>query len=188
MPSRQPRKPSIGLNSCSASTRARDALGRRRPSRSPAPPGPRRRAAGTRAAAGRACGSSPAGPPSPEDALEVGALERQQLGERRARAPRPSRPGSSRASRSILPWSKNMCSVRHRPMPSAPNATACAPGRAGRRWCGRRACGTSSAHSISCGETADRPATAPASSVLSISTCDDLARLGGDLAARTPRR
>ena len=23
-------------------------------------------------------------------------------------------------------WSKNMCSVRHRPMPSAPKATACA--------------------------------------------------------------
>ena len=55
-----------------------------------------------------------------EELDEVVALHRQDLGQRRARGrPRP-RPGSSRARRRCGSASKNMCSVRHRPMPSAP--------------------------------------------------------------------
>ena len=87
--------------------------------RSPAP-----RAAGTRAAAGRAAGSSPAGPTSP----------------RRCPRSRPAGTGSSRSSAARRPASssariiscitgsrsspKNMCSVRQRPIPSAPNSRA----------------------------------------------------------------
>ena len=57
-----------------------------------------------------------------EDPLEVGLLERQQLLERRARAPRRRRRGSPRAICGVAVSPKNMCSVRHRPMPSAPNS------------------------------------------------------------------
>jgi hypothetical protein len=60
---------------------------------------------------------------------EVGALHRQQLGERRAAA------GFSSSARIISRMatmrspSKNMCSVRQRPMPSAPNERAMRVGR-----------------------------------------------------------
>ena len=98
MPSRQPRKPSIGLNSCSALTRSamtsgetpsslghlclalvvvRQELVQRRVERAD-----RHRLALHRL----------------EQALEIVPLERQQLGQRLACGPRPSRPGSSRAS------------------------------------------------------------------------------------------
>ncbi len=43
------------------------------------------------------------------------------LGQRRAGGRPRRRPGSSRARRRSGSSSKNMCSVRHRPMPSAPN-------------------------------------------------------------------
>ena len=59
-----------------------------------------------------------------EDALEVLALHRQQLGQRRSRRSARRRPGSSRAPASMRSSPKNMCSVRHRPMPSAPKAIA----------------------------------------------------------------
>ena len=81
MPSRQPRKPSIGLNSCSSLTRSAiasacdaDLLGQLRLR-------PCRRAAGTRAAAGRAADRDRPALHRPEHAVEVLALERQQLGQ-----------------------------------------------------------------------------------------------------------
>ena len=100
------------------------ALGRDAQLARPARPGPRRRAAGTRAAADRACGSSPAGRSSPRKMpLEVGALERQQLAPARARRSAVVVGEDHLAHRADLDVAKNMCSVRHRPMPSAPKAT-----------------------------------------------------------------
>ena len=61
MASRQPRKPSIGLNSCSSRRAVCELVADRRPSPRRPRRSPRRRAAGTRAAADRAGGSSPAG-------------------------------------------------------------------------------------------------------------------------------
>ena len=125
MPSRQPRWPSIGLNSCSSSTRARDRLDASCPMSlgqlAPA------RLVVRQELVQRRIEQADRDRPAlhrPEDAVEVLALERQQLGQRRLAGPRRRRRGSSRASSSIVPSSKNMCSVRHRPMPSAPNATA----------------------------------------------------------------
>ena len=169
MPRRQPRKPSIGLNSCSASTRACDAARPRCPSRFASSAWPLS-SCGRNSCSG---GSSSADRHRPalhrlEDALEVGALERQQLGQRLLARPPASPPGSSRASSPM--WSKNMCSVRHRPMPSAPKAIACAPGRACRRWCGPSACGTRRP-TPSAWRTAGTIGDCSGFSVLSMSTC-----------------
>ena len=59
-----------------------------------------------------------------EQAVEVVALERQQLGQRLLAVRRASR--ARIISRNSSMWSKNMCSVRHRPIPSAPKAIASA--------------------------------------------------------------
>ena len=125
MPRRQPRKPSIGLNSCSSSTRLLHLARRRRQSSSPASAALRvcRAAAGTRAAADRAGGSCRAAVQRAEDAFEIVALMRQQLGERLCGRRAFSARIICRMAMMRSP-SKNMCSVRHRPMPSAPNAMA----------------------------------------------------------------
>ena len=105
------------------------------------------RPGGTRAAAGRAAGSSPAARHLPEDPLEVGTLQLPEAGQRasgNARPP-PSRRSSvtirrrlarrcarrhSSAATNISFTSrsrsapKNMCSVRQRPIPSAPKERA----------------------------------------------------------------
>ena len=84
---------------------------------------PRRCAAGTRAAAGRAGGSSPAGRPS------RGRCPRSRRAASAGSSQRLAAPGLgaariiSRTAR-MRSGSKNMCSVRQRPMPSAPNARA----------------------------------------------------------------
>ena len=81
---------------------------------------------------------------------EVVALHRQELGQRRAAGPRRRRPGSSRASATMRSGSKNMCSVRQRPMPSAPKLRAVrGVVRACRRWCAPSAVRRSSAQPIS---------------------------------------
>ena len=59
-----------------------------------------------------------------EDADEVLPLERQQLLQGRFAVLGRCRPGSSRRIAMMRSPSKNMCSVRHRPMPSAPNSRA----------------------------------------------------------------
>ena len=87
---------------------------------------PRRRAAGTRGAAGRADGSSPA---SPSIASKIPSKSARCMGSSLASARR--RPVSSRATiisriAVMRSPSKNMCSVRQSPMPSAPNAARCA--------------------------------------------------------------
>ena len=84
----------------------------------------RPRPAGTRAAAGRAAGSSPAAPPSPRRSPRS-----RPAGTAAAGRARPAVPASSSAriiscttgSRSSP---KNMCSVRQRPIPCAPNSRA----------------------------------------------------------------
>ena len=85
---------------------------------------PRRRAGETRATAGRAAGSSPAARSSPR---RCPRSPTRCIGSSLASARR--RPASSRATiiSRIAPMrspSKNMCSVRQRPMPSAPNPRA----------------------------------------------------------------
>ena len=110
-----------GSRACraSGSSRAARGCGRACARRSPAPP-----AGGTRAAAGRAAGSSPAGPPSPRRCPRSRTAGTAAAG----RAPRG---GSPSFSARIISWTtgsrsspKNMCSVRQRPMPSAPNSRA----------------------------------------------------------------
>ena len=59
-----------------------------------------------------------------EDPLEVGLLVREQLAQRRRRARRRRRPGSPRTIAAWRSSPKNMCSVRHSPMPSAPKSRA----------------------------------------------------------------
>ncbi len=59
-----------------------------------------------------------------EDALEVLALVRAGAWPGPCGDPRRCRPGSSSRIAQIRSPSKNMCSVRHRPMPSAPNSRA----------------------------------------------------------------
>ena len=165
MPSRQPRWPSIGLNSCSASIFA--------------PRPPRRRCRAPRATS--RISSSPWGRNScsggssrrivtgrpvhrAEDPDEVAALHRQELRERALARGARRRRGSSRAPRGCGSASKNMCSVRQRPMPSAPNSRAILRvGRACRRWCARAAGACRSAQRIS-------SAKAPASSGVTVGT------------------
>ena len=105
--------------------RARARRGRRaaRSRAARAPRRARRGRAGTRAAAGRAAGSSPAARHRLEQALEVAPAG--------AAAARPARRAASLVvghdHRLHLGWrsaAMNMCSVRHRPMPSAPNSRA----------------------------------------------------------------
>ncbi len=91
----------------------------------PSPPTPPpRAAAGTRAAAGRAAGSSPAGRPSPSKMPSKSACWN---GSSLSSASRRSSSDEARiiactsGSRSSA---MNMCSVRQRPMPSAPNSRA----------------------------------------------------------------
>ena len=79
---------------------------------------------GTRAAAGRAAGSSPAGPSSPRTGPRSPPA-----GTGAARSSAARRPSSSSAMiiARIFGWrssAMNMCSVRHRPMPSAPSSRA----------------------------------------------------------------
>ena len=57
-----------------------------------------------------------------EHAVEVAALQRQQLVERLARRSASLSARIIRCTIGIRPSPKNMCSVRHRPMPRAPNA------------------------------------------------------------------
>ena len=61
-----------------------------------------------------------------EDPLEVGLLHREDPLERRDGGPPPSRRGSSPASAAAARSTMNMCSVRQRPMPSAPSSRALA--------------------------------------------------------------
>jgi hypothetical protein len=78
----------------------------------------------------------------PEDADEVVTLVGQELGEGLlARLDGVSARIISRMALMRSP-SKNMCSVRVRPMPSAPNSRPAWRRRGCRRWCGRRWCGT----------------------------------------------
>ena len=140
MPRRQPRWPSIGLDSCSAMRALRAIVA----TSTPGGLAPASldllvgRAAGTRAAADRAGGSSPAGPPwsrrcrrSPRAASA--AAWRAPLAAAFASSARIiSRTATMRSA------SKNMCSVRQRPMPSAPKLARGARRRpACRRWCAR---------------------------------------------------
>ena len=125
MPSRQPRRPSIGFTSSSERTDAGQLLAavsevaRARPARSPAPSSARGRNSCSGGSSSRMVTGSP---PSPR------------------KIPR-SRPAASAAARRAPPaarrilrhdhlphrgWrspSKNMCSVRQRPIPSAPKST-----------------------------------------------------------------
>ena len=122
MPSRQPRCrasdwPRPARWRAGAASRCR---GRRRGRPRRTPP---RRAAGIRAAARieqpdrhRQAGHDP------EDLLEVRALGRQQPVERGRRPPRSRRDHLADVGDPL--GSKNICSVRHRPMPSAPNSRA----------------------------------------------------------------
>ena len=169
MPSRQPRKPSIGLNSCSACTRSAIT--------SPATPSfsaisawplvvVRQELVQRRV---EQCGSSPGGPSWP------GRCPRSRPAGTAAAWPGPScgpRPLSARIiSRIASMWSKNMCSVRHRPMPSAPKATACG------RLVGLVGVGADLELAVLVGpassawRTAGRPRDCSGFSVLSISTC-----------------
>ena len=121
MPSRQPRWPSIGLNSCSASIFAahRGGVGAER----------RRDLADLLVAVGQELVERRVEQPDrdrqpvhrAEDPDEVAALHRQELRERALARP-PASPARiiSRTAR-MRSGSKNMCSVRQRPMPSAPN-------------------------------------------------------------------
>ena len=80
--------------------------------------------AGTRAAAGRAAGSSPAGPPSPRRGPRSPPAAAAAARRARRGAPRSS---SAMIIARIFGWrssAMNMCSVRHRPMPSAPSSRA----------------------------------------------------------------
>ena len=134
IPSRQPRVPSIGFCSCSART-----LAVTRSCRAISASAARRRAA-------RAISSDQVSQVGQElvqrrieqpdrhrqalhrleDALEVALLERQQPVERApGGAPRRA-PGSSRCITGSRSSPKNMCSVRQRPMPSAPSSRALA--------------------------------------------------------------
>ena len=123
-PRRTPRMPSIGFDSCSRST----AASRRRSPRS------RFRRCSSQRHPDRQLGQvgqelvqrrveQPDGDRQAvhrlEDPDEVLALQRQQLLERGLARPRRSRRGSA-ARRSCLRSPRNMCSVRHSPMPSAP--------------------------------------------------------------------
>ena len=124
-PSRQPRVPSIGFASLQRADARAHAL----------VASPPRAAAGTRAAAGRAGGSSPAGRPSPRRSPRSRPAGAAAAGRaRRGARPRPSARiiSCTTGSRSSP---KNMCSVRQRPMPSAPNSRALAAslGRVGVR-------------------------------------------------------
>ena len=110
-------------HACRASGSTRAAPGSARASRRRSPP---RAAAGTRAAADRAAGSSPE---SPAIASKIPSKSPCCRGSNRSSAERRS--SSSRAriiSRTIgsRPSAMNMCSVRQRPMPSAPNSRALA--------------------------------------------------------------
>ena len=162
MPKRQPRWPSIGLNSCSSLHAAGDRLRPTCRSWRPGPPAPRA-SCGRNSCSGGSSSADRDRPAlhRPEQAVEVVALERQQLGQGLFAVLRAS---SARIiSRNSSMWSKNMCSVRHRPIPSAPKAIA------------SRACSGSSAlvrtlelavlrrPSSSAGRTADRPRPARAS-------------------------
>ena len=82
------------------------------------------RAAGTRAAADRGSGSSPGSPSAPGRCRRSPPAGTAAAWRARPSArPRVSARIISRIASMRSP-SKNMCSVRHRPMPSAPNATA----------------------------------------------------------------
>ena len=154
MPRRQPRKPSIGLNSCSClhalaessrpatpsffarsaccSRRVRQELVQRRIEQAD-----RRRAALQRL----------------EDAVEVLALVRQQLGERRLRGPRASRRGSSRASRRCGRLRRTCARCGTGRCPRRRTRSRSAPARACRRWCGPTCAwlvGTTSSAARSC--------------------------------------
>ena len=170
MPSRQPRWPSIGLNSCSSCTRRAIAS-----AGTPIFFGQlglllARRAAGTRAAADRAGGSSPAGPSSRGTGRRSPSRwKRQQLGQRLFAVRRACRPGSSRGIR--------RCGRR--------TCARCGTGRCPRRrrrspraaWFGLvgvgadlAACGARRPRS-SAGRSAGTSRTRSGFSVLSISTC-----------------
>ena len=106
--------PSIGFDSCNCAD-PRPHRARRSP--------PRARA-GTRAAADRAAGSSPAAPPSPRRCPRNRPAAPATAG----RAQRAAPPRSSARIISCTTGSRsgamNMCSVRHSPIPSAPNSRA----------------------------------------------------------------
>ena len=170
MPSRQPRMPSIGLNSCSSLTRRAIAsavtpilLGQLRLALG-------RRAAGTRAAADRAVRIVTGWPfiarnrPSKSSRWNGSSLAS-------AFSRSSGVVGQDHLAQSSM-WSKNMCSVRHRPMPSAPKAIA-SSGLVGLVGVGAdlAACGARRPSSISCCEAAGRSPTSSGFSVLSISTC-----------------
>jgi hypothetical protein len=140
MPRRQPRKPSIGLNSCSCSTRCSGCAPRARRSSSPAPP-----------AAPQVCGRNSCSGGSRKRIVAGIALQRRKMPAKSSRwygsslasalpsAPRASRRGSSRASRrcgrrrrTCARCGTGRCRRRRTRRRSRP-APAC------RRWCGRHA-------------------------------------------------
>ena len=118
MPSRQPRWPSMGLDSWSSATRPRTCASVRPVARaSSAMPGlvvrqelVQRRVDGPDGDRPRRHGREEARRSRPAAAAAAWPAPRA--------GPRWSRPRSSRASAPIFPSPKNMCSVRHRPMPS----------------------------------------------------------------------
>ena len=124
MARRQPRKPSIGLNSCSSRARSASLLrvgAHRRGDLGDLLLGVRQEFVQRRIEQA----DRHRQPAHDREQLdEVVALHRQQLGQRGAAAASRRRRGSSRARRGCGASSKNMCSVRHRPMPSAPNLMA----------------------------------------------------------------
>ena len=85
---------------------------------------PPRAAAGTRAAAGRAGGSSPAGPPSPRRSPRSRTAASAAAGRARCAGPSSSRAMIISCTTGSRSSPKNMCSVRQRPMPCAPNSRA----------------------------------------------------------------
>ena len=102
--------------------------GRSRPRRARArarpPPTGRSCPAGTRAAAGRAAAPSPATHPSPGRCRRSRRAAAAAARRRPPALPRWSRRRSSAAPRATRSEPRNMCSVRHRPIPSAPRARA----------------------------------------------------------------
>ena len=123
---RQPRKPIIGLNSCSSSTRSRPSAGRDADLlgdfflalhvvvlRQELVQRRIEQADGDRVAVHRF-----------EDADEVLLLERLDLGERLLATFDVRRPRIISRTAVMRSSPKNMCSVRQRPMPSAPNSRA----------------------------------------------------------------
>ena len=189
MPRRQPRKPSIGLNSCSSSTRCVDLLGRDAELLRQLRLLLLACAAGTRAAADRGSGSSPGSPSAP------GRCRRSRRAGTAAAWRAPPCASSSVSARiisriaSMRSPSKNMCSVRHRPMPSAPNAIGVArSARACRRWCGRSCAVACAHHFISCCEALELLGLLRGFVVLSIRPATISRRRGRRPGRRRPRR